>query len=87
MDGEGRPELSFGRMMSPLNEYRQKHRDAAWIARETMRDGVPVTDGSVPGVPRRGTAEEIRVKPGARGGWAPEGLATRPATIAPTESR
>ena len=24
VDGEGRPEISFGRMMSPLNEFRQK---------------------------------------------------------------
>ena len=29
---EGRPELSFGRMISPLNELRQKRRTAEWIA-------------------------------------------------------
>lgn len=38
VDGEGRPELSFGRMMSPLNELWQKRRTAAWIATETARE-------------------------------------------------
>lgn len=38
VDGEGRPELSFGRMITPLNEFRQKHRSPAWIARETARE-------------------------------------------------
>jgi len=38
VDAEGRPELSFGRMISPLNEFRQKHRTAEWIARETARE-------------------------------------------------
>jgi len=38
LDAEGRPELSFGPMMSPLNEFRQKHRSAAWIAAETARE-------------------------------------------------
>jgi GT2 family glycosyltransferase len=38
VDGAGRPELSFGRMISPLNEFRQKHRTAAWIVRETARE-------------------------------------------------
>ena len=38
LDGEGRPELSFGRMMSPLNEFRQKRRTAAWIEAETARE-------------------------------------------------
>jgi GT2 family glycosyltransferase len=37
-DGEGRPELSFGRMISPWNELRQKRRTEAWIARETARE-------------------------------------------------
>jgi N-acetylglucosaminyl-diphospho-decaprenol L-rhamnosyltransferase len=38
VDGNGRPELSCGRMISPLNEWRQKHRTAEWIARETARE-------------------------------------------------
>ncbi len=38
VDGEGRPELSFGRMISPLNEWRQKRRTPDWIARETTRE-------------------------------------------------
>jgi GT2 family glycosyltransferase len=38
LDGEGHPELSFGAMISPLNEFRQKRRAAAWIARETARE-------------------------------------------------
>lgn len=38
VDAHGRPELSFGPMISPLNEYRQKHRSAAWIARQTARE-------------------------------------------------
>lgn len=38
VDGAGTPELSFGRMISPLNEYRQKHRDAGFVARETARE-------------------------------------------------
>jgi N-acetylglucosaminyl-diphospho-decaprenol L-rhamnosyltransferase len=38
VDAEGRPELSFGRMISPLNEYRQKHRTPAWIEAETARE-------------------------------------------------
>jgi hypothetical protein len=37
-DGTGRAELSFGRMMTPLNEYRQKHRTREWIDRETGRE-------------------------------------------------
>jgi GT2 family glycosyltransferase len=38
VDGEGRPELSFGRMISPLNELRQKRRTPAWIEAETARE-------------------------------------------------
>jgi N-acetylglucosaminyl-diphospho-decaprenol L-rhamnosyltransferase len=38
VDAEGRPELSFGRMMSPLNELRQKRRTPAWIEAETGRE-------------------------------------------------
>jgi GT2 family glycosyltransferase len=38
VDGEGIAELSFGRMISPLNEFRQKRRSAEWIARETGRE-------------------------------------------------
>lgn len=38
VDAEGRPELSFGRMISPWNELRQKFRGEAWIARETARE-------------------------------------------------
>lgn len=34
----GLAELSFGRMISPLNELRQKRRTAEWIARETLRE-------------------------------------------------
>jgi GT2 family glycosyltransferase len=40
VDGSGQPELSFGHMISPLNEYRQKRRTPAWIARETMREQI-----------------------------------------------
>ena len=38
LDEHGTAELSFGRMISPLNELRQKNRSAAWIARETARE-------------------------------------------------
>ena len=48
VDGDGRPELSFGRMISPLNELRQKVMlalygrgigwVARWIERETRRE-------------------------------------------------
>ena len=48
VDGDGRPELSFGRMISPFNELRQKmtlalyRRDVGWalrwIERETRRE-------------------------------------------------
>ena len=40
VDGEGRPELSFGNMISPLNEWRQKRRTPDWIARQTAREQV-----------------------------------------------
>lgn len=38
VDDHGRPELSFGRMIGPLAELRQKRRTAEWIARETTRE-------------------------------------------------
>ncbi len=38
VDAAGRPELSFGRMISPLNEFRQKHRTREWIEAETARE-------------------------------------------------
>jgi len=38
VDGEGQPELSFGRMLSPLNEWRQKRRSADWIREATSRE-------------------------------------------------
>jgi GT2 family glycosyltransferase len=38
VDAAGRPELSFGRMISPLNEFRQKHRTREWIEAETVRE-------------------------------------------------
>jgi N-acetylglucosaminyl-diphospho-decaprenol L-rhamnosyltransferase len=38
VDARGIAELSFGRMISPLNEYRQKHRTREWIDRETARE-------------------------------------------------
>jgi GT2 family glycosyltransferase len=38
VDAHGRPELSFGRMISPLNELRQKRRSAEWIAAATARE-------------------------------------------------
>ena len=38
IDAEGRPELSFGRMISPVNEFLQKRRSRAWIERETSRE-------------------------------------------------
>jgi GT2 family glycosyltransferase len=38
IDGSGVAELSFGAMISPLNEYRQKHRSREWIDRETARE-------------------------------------------------
>lgn len=38
VDGDGHPELSFGRMISPLNEWRQKRRTPAWIAAATGRE-------------------------------------------------
>jgi N-acetylglucosaminyl-diphospho-decaprenol L-rhamnosyltransferase len=38
VDAEGRPELSFGRMISPLNELRQKRRTPEWIQAQTGRE-------------------------------------------------
>lgn len=38
VDADGRPELSFGRMISPWNEFRQKRRTSGWINRETARE-------------------------------------------------
>ena len=38
VDADGHPELSFGRMISPLNEWRQKRRTAEWIAAASMRE-------------------------------------------------
>ena len=38
VDADGQPELSFGRMISPWNEFRQKKRTRNWIERETMRE-------------------------------------------------
>ena len=38
VDADGRPELSFGSMLSPWNEFRQKRRGAEWIAGETARE-------------------------------------------------
>ena len=38
VDAEGRPELSFGRMISPLNELRQQRRTPEWIQAETARE-------------------------------------------------
>ena len=38
VDAAGRPELSFGRMISPFNEWRQKRRTPAWIEAETARE-------------------------------------------------
>lgn len=38
LDESGRPELSFGRMISPLTELRQQRRSPDWIARETARE-------------------------------------------------
>ena len=40
VDAGGRPELSFGRMISPLNELRQKRRTRAWIETETAREQI-----------------------------------------------
>jgi GT2 family glycosyltransferase len=38
VDAEGRAELSFGRMISPLNEFVQKRRTPDWIAAQTTRE-------------------------------------------------
>ena len=38
VDADGRPELSFGGMISPLNELRQKRRTREWIQAETARE-------------------------------------------------
>jgi len=38
VDAEGQPELSFGPMISPLNEWRQKHRSPDWIRANTSRE-------------------------------------------------
>ena len=40
VDGAGEPELSFGRMIAPLNELRQKRRSRGWIGRETAREQI-----------------------------------------------
>ena len=38
VDAGGRPELSFGRMISPLNELWQQRRTPQWIESETQRE-------------------------------------------------
>jgi N-acetylglucosaminyl-diphospho-decaprenol L-rhamnosyltransferase len=38
VDAAGRPELSFGRMISPLHEFLQQRRTPGWIAAETARE-------------------------------------------------
>jgi GT2 family glycosyltransferase len=38
VDADGRAELSFGGMMSPLNEFRQQRRTPAWIEAATRRE-------------------------------------------------
>ena len=38
VDGAGRPELSFGRMISPLNEFLQQRRTRAWIEAQTAQE-------------------------------------------------
>ena len=38
VDAEGRAELSFGAMISPLNEWRQKRRSPEWIRANTSRE-------------------------------------------------
>ena len=38
IDAAGQPELSFGSMISPWNEFRQKQRTAEWTAKETTRE-------------------------------------------------
>ena len=38
VDGDGRVELSFGRMISPLNELLQKRRTPEWIAAQTAHE-------------------------------------------------
>jgi GT2 family glycosyltransferase len=38
VNADGQPELSFGRMISPWNEFRQKKRSQRWIERETQRE-------------------------------------------------
>jgi GT2 family glycosyltransferase len=38
VDARGEPELSFGSMISPWAEWRQKHRSRAYIERETARE-------------------------------------------------
>ena len=38
VDADGQPELSFGRMISPWNEFLQQRRTRNWIERESMRE-------------------------------------------------
>jgi GT2 family glycosyltransferase len=38
VDAHGQPELSFGPMISPLAELRQKHRSVEWIREATTRE-------------------------------------------------
>jgi N-acetylglucosaminyl-diphospho-decaprenol L-rhamnosyltransferase len=38
VDGDGQPELSFGRMISPLQELRQKRRSPEWIREAASRE-------------------------------------------------
>src|SRR5688572_33450649 len=38
VDGDGQPELSFGAMISPLSEWRQKRRTREWIAAASTRE-------------------------------------------------
>jgi GT2 family glycosyltransferase len=64
VDGDGRPELSFGRMISPFNELRQKLTLALyrrgvgfvsrWIERETPRTCGRLGQRRVPARPPRG---------------------------------